>query len=89
MSSFKETQDRMLALAKAKPLPTLCEALLILDRKGTLTQAERLTLATLMDAICAKSPAADAAFERWAQCPGVPEQTAVEAIIAAATGKAA
>ena len=86
MTTFEDTSSRMLALAKSQPLQTLCEALLMLDGKGKLVQAERLTLATLMDAICAKSPAAEAAADQWAESADDPRSLA-EVIVAATQGQ--
>jgi hypothetical protein len=88
MTTFEDTQSRMLTLAKSQPLQTLCDALLTLDGKDKLTEAERMTRMTLIDAVCAKSPAADAAFERWADSDDDP-RSAVEVIVAAVRNRKA
>jgi len=65
MAAREEGTAKMTAFARRQPLRQLAEALEILDRKPRLDNAERLTRAVLMDVICERSPAADAALERW------------------------
>jgi hypothetical protein len=83
--------ERMEARAAQMPVRTLADALETLDRKAhdeQLDDAERPTRAVLMDVICERCPAAEKAFEAWAQsddgCPDV----ASAAIVAAARQEA-
>lgn len=75
--------EKMKAFARQQSLTRLAESLLLLDAKPKLDDAERLTRAVIMDVICEKSPAADAAFDAWAESDDPSPVTAVEAIIAA------
>lgn len=79
----QEGIDKMMGFARRQTLPQLASALVMLDAKPKLDGAERLTRAVIMDVICEKSPAADAAFEAWAESDYDNPVTAVEAIIAA------
>ena len=81
MAAREEGTAKMTAFARRQPLRQLAEALEILDRKPRLDNAERLARAVLMDVICERSPAADAALERWAD--GDDPRGAVEVIAAA------
>ena len=66
----------------AQPLTALCDALLALDLRVRLTDAERLTRTALIDALCEKSPEADAAFTAWTESDD-DMFTAVEVLVAA------
>lgn len=84
-----EVIARMTARCRQTPLPLLADSLATLDAKAhkeRLDDAERLTRAVLMDAICERCPEAEAAFEAWAQsddgCPDV-----ASAVIVAAARK--
>lgn len=59
-------REKLIARTNATPLATLADALLILEAKGKLDEAERLTRAVIIDSITNRCPAADAAFEAWA-----------------------
>jgi len=76
-------EARMTALVNAQPLDRLCDALLMLDTKASLDEAERLTRAVITDAICERCPAADAAFDAWAESDDMSVRTATLAIVAA------
>lgn len=76
--------EKMKAFARRQPLDRLADSLLLLDAKDKLCDAERLTRAVIMDVICEKSPAADAAFDAWAESDDDSPATAVEVILAAA-----
>lgn len=75
-------REKMTALVNAQPLRTLCASLLMLDAKPKLDEAERLTRAVVIGAVCKKSPAADAAFEAWAASID-DERTAGEVVVEA------
>lgn len=62
----KTPREKMTALVNAQPLRTLATSLLMLDAKPKLDEAERLTQAVIIDSICERFPAADAAFDAWA-----------------------
>ena len=81
----RSPREKLSAFANAQPLSTLCEALLVLDLKVRLTEAERLARVTLIDSICERSPEADAAFTAWAERDD-DEFTAVERMVAAVKG---
>ena len=88
MSSTTNQQtprEKLIARTNATPLRTLAEALLILDAKPKLDEAERLTRATIIDSICGRCPAADAAFWAWASDDDDP-RTPARVIAAAVTG---
>jgi hypothetical protein len=76
----------MYAFARRQPLRTLAGSLLKLDKPRD--EAERLTRAVLIDVICEKSPAASAAFDRWAESdePTPEDPRATQLIAAAALG---
>jgi hypothetical protein len=76
----------MTALVNAQPLSTLATSLLMLDAKEKLDEAERLARATIIDSICERCPAADAAFQAWAESDDMDQHTAMAAIAAAAMG---
>ena len=59
-------REKLIASANATPLATLAGALLLLEAKGKLDEAERLTRAIIIDSITSRCPAADSAFEAWA-----------------------
>ncbi len=75
--------EKMKAFARRQPLARLAESLLLLDAKPKPDDAERLTRAVIMDVICEKCPAADAAFDAWAESDDNSPATAVEVILAA------
>ena len=77
-------RERLIARTNATPLPVLADALLILDAKGNLDEAERLTRATIIDSICERCPAAEAAFDAWAESDDMDPHTATLAIVGAA-----
>jgi hypothetical protein len=78
--------EKMYAFARRQGLPVLAESLLKLDKPRD--EAERMTRAVICDVICEKSPAADAAFERWAESdePTPEDPRATRLIVAAALG---
>lgn len=76
-------REKMTALTNATPLRTLCASLLILDAKPNLDEAERLTRAAIIDSICERCPAADAAFDAWADSDDEDPRTATLAMVAA------
>jgi len=76
----------MTALVNAQPLRTLATSLLMLDAKPKLDEAERLTRAVIIDSICERCPAADAAFDAWADSDDIDPHTAAQAMAAAAMG---
>jgi hypothetical protein len=78
------TVRQMTDLARRTPLATLAGALAVLDGRP-LDEAERLTRAVLCDAICERSPAADAAFDAWADDETSPPDGGIAAILAAVT----
>jgi hypothetical protein len=80
----EEAIARMTALAARQPLSALCEALTALDAKAKPSPAERLARAVLIDVICKRCPAADAAFNAWAEAEDTGNRTAVQVITAAA-----
>ena len=80
----EEGVAQMKALAGRQPLPTLAEALGMLDAKTKLDDAERLTRAVLMDVICERCPDAEAAFTAWCDSDDMDLDAPVAAIIAAA-----
>jgi hypothetical protein len=79
-------RERMTALAARQSLPVLCESLLLLDAKPRPDEAERLTRAVIIDSICERSPAADAAFQAWAGSDDCDPHAAARAIVAAVKG---
>jgi hypothetical protein len=81
------TINDMMALARRQPLASLAGALAILDRAG-LTPEERQARAVIIDVICEKSPAAQAAFVAWSEDDDAPADGGVPAILAAVTGGA-
>jgi hypothetical protein len=89
MTTTKNTQatprERMTALVNRTPLATLCQSLLMLDAKPTLDEPERLTMATIIDSICERSPAAEAAFQAWAESDLDNPHTAARVIVEAVT----
>lgn len=84
MATIEEVTAKMQAAASRRPLRNLAEALEILDALPSLSDAERLTRTVLIDVICKKSPAADAAFEAWAESDDTDMKAPVAAIVAAA-----
>ena len=75
--------EKMKALARRQSLTKLADSLLLLRAKSKLDEAERLTHAVIMDVICEKCPAADAAFEAWAESDDTSYDVAVGLILAA------
>ena len=75
--------EKMKTFARKQPVSRLADSLLLLDAKTKLDDAERLTRAVLMDVICEKCPAADAAFDAWAESDDDSGATAVDVIVAA------
>ena len=85
MSSTREEGiERMKVAASRHPVRLLAGSLEVLDRKPKLDDAERLTRAVLIDVICEQCPAADEAFEAWAQSDDTDLKAPVAAIIAIA-----
>jgi len=78
--------EKMKAFARQQPLSRLADSLLLLDAKTSLDEPERLTRAVLMDVICEKCPAADAAFDAWAEDLDSEPDAAVAVIVAAVNG---
>jgi hypothetical protein len=72
----------MMAFARRQSLPILLEALETLDAKPKRDEAERMTRAVLMEIICDRSPAANAAFNAWAE--GTSDANPVTVIVTAA-----
>jgi hypothetical protein len=81
---MNETIAKMTTAAGRHPTPLLCDALLTLEARPKLDEAERLTRAVLMDVLCARHPEADAAFDRWADDLDAPPEGAVLAVTDAA-----
>lgn len=79
-------REKMTAFADAQPLNLLCGSLLMLDMKPKPTQAERLARAVIIDSITSRCPAADAAFDAWAEGDDTDPHSAVRAIVAAVKG---
>lgn len=77
-------REKMTALANAQPLRSLGTALLMLDAKVKLDDAESLTRAVIIDSICERCPAAEAAFDAWANSDDTDPHTAMAAMAAAA-----
>ena len=79
-------QDKMRAFTRAQPTATLAGALALLD-SDRLTPEERQARAVIIDVLCDRIPAADQAFQAWAENeePGPDDPSAVEAILAAIT----
>ena len=78
---------KMKAFAARQPTPTLCEALTVLDGRK-LSDEERLSRAVIMDVLCERHPAADAAFDAWAEDLSEDAPRAVEVVITAALADA-
>lgn len=76
-------REKLVARTNATPLATLAVALLALAAKPGLDEAERLTRATIIDSLCERCPAADAAFWAWAESDDFDVPNADAAIIAA------
>jgi hypothetical protein len=79
-------REKLIARTNATPLRTLAGALLILDAKPKLDEAERLTRATIIDSLCERCPAVEAAFDAWAYSDDTDPHTATLAMVAAAMG---
>lgn len=62
----EEGVAKMTAFARRQPLATLAASLELLGGLRKLDDAGRLTRAVLMDVICERCPAAEAAFAAWA-----------------------
>lgn len=86
MTTVQDGTEKMRVFARRQPLSMLTESLLILDAKPALDEAERLTRAVLIDVICERCPAADAAFNAWAESDDADPRTAVQVITEAANG---
>ena len=78
-------REKLIARTNGTPLPALAAALLMLDAKGKLDEAELLVRATIIDSICERCPAAEAAFDAWAESDDEDPRTATLAMAAAAT----
>lgn len=78
-------REKLIARTNSTPLGVLADALLILDAKPKLDEAERLARATIIDSITERCPAADAAFNAWADSDDdeYDKFTAAEIIVAA------
>ena len=82
MSNGTQTpHERMAALVNRTPLAILCVSLLTLDAKENPDEAERLTRAVIIDSICERCPAADAAFWAWAEGDDDDPHAAARAIV--------
>lgn len=86
MTATQTPREKMTALVNRTPLRTLCASLLMLDAKGKLDEAERLTRAVIIDSICERSPEANAAFDAWAESDDYSPHGAVLAIVDAVKG---
>jgi hypothetical protein len=75
---------KMTAKCHGYPLGLLANSLTQLDAKTQLDDAERLARAVMIDVICERCPAADAAFNAWADSDDMDRHSAVAAIVAAA-----
>ena len=75
--------EKMKNLARQQSLTRLADSLLLLHAKTKLDESERLTHAVLIDVICEKCPAADAAFDAWAESDDYSPDGAIGAILAA------
>jgi hypothetical protein len=75
--------ERMGERARQRPVRLLAASLAALDARPELDEAERLTRGVLMDVICEREPAAEAAFEAWAQSNDYDLRHGSGAIIAA------
>jgi hypothetical protein len=87
MSTREEVVEQMKARCRELPVRLLAWSLETLDRRAherRLTDEERLTRVVLMDVICERCPAAEGAFEAWAQSDGGCPDVASAAIVAAA-----
>lgn len=72
--------EKMRVFARRQPLGILAGSLTALDAQPALDEAERLTRAVLIDVICERCPAADAAFTAWAETDDTDPRTAVQVI---------
>lgn len=75
---------RLTARVNATPLPALAEALLMLDAEPSPDEAKRRVRAAVIDSICERCPAAETAFDAWANSDDADPRTAVRAMAAAA-----
>lgn len=65
--STDEIRAKMYDLTRRQSLPVLAESLARLAAMPHLDSAERYARHVLIDVICEKSPAADAAFDAWSE----------------------
>ncbi len=84
MATREEVTERMKGRCRELPVRLLAWSLETLDRRPKLDDAERLTRAVLIDVICERCPAAEEAFEAWAQSDDLDLKAPIAAIIAAA-----
>jgi hypothetical protein len=84
MMTRDEGIAKMTAQCRAYPLVLLASALADLDAKPHLSEAERLARSVMIDVVCERCPAADAAFTAWADSDDMDQRNAVPAIVAAA-----
>jgi len=84
MTTREHAEEKMRALLSQRPLRMLADGLALMDRKKKLDDAERFARRVLIDVICERSPAAEAAFQAWAESDDNDIRHASAAIIAAA-----
>jgi hypothetical protein len=84
MDATQTPREKMTAFVNAQPLRTLATSLLMLDAKPKLDEAERLTRAVIIDSICERCPAAEAAFDAWAESDDTDPHAAARAMAVAA-----
>jgi len=58
-------RDKLAATIAARPLPLLLDSFATLEAVGALTDAEKLIRAMIMDELCIRSDAVNAACEKW------------------------
>jgi hypothetical protein len=83
--TVKDLHRQLRARTDATPLLTLAEALLALDGKPPLDEAERLVRATIIDSLAERCPEAEAAFQAWAESDDFSDN-GTAAIVAAVLG---
>lgn len=80
--------ERMTWFARQQSTRMLCEALQVIAGKPKPDEAERMTRAVLLDVLCERHPAADAAFDAWADSDSTDHAEAIRAVVGAAMAQA-
>jgi hypothetical protein len=80
----EEGVAKMTARCRQIPLRALGEALEVLNGKRGLDGADRLTRSVFINVICERCPAAETAFQAWADSDNLDPKAPVAAIVAAA-----